>query len=291
MSPAPARGTRYEIPGSVEEALALAASGEARYLAGGTDLAVQIAEGLLRPALLVDITRIPSLQGIREEGPRLRLGSALTLEQAAHAPDLPACLVQGARAIGSPQIRNLGTLGGNVCNASPCGDTLAPLLVLEARFELRSLSGRRELSAEEFFLGPKVTALRAGELLEAVVLPAASVGGANTAFRMLGKRNGQVISQVNVAVWLRREEGSGRIQEVRLAAGSVAPVPLRLRQTEALLRGRVPEEAVLREAAALAAEEVRPISDIRAGETYRRRITAALLREALGEALGDRSET
>lgn len=282
---------RYAVPVTVDEAVSLGSRSGARYLAGGTDLAVQIAEGAVRAALLVDVTRIAALQGIRGQGAALRLGAAVTLEQVARAPGLPACLAQGARAVGSPQIRHLGTLGGNLCNASPCGDTLAPLLVLGARLQLRSRTGRREIEAERFFLGPKATALQPGELLEAVLIPGEAIDPARvaSAFRMLGKRNAQAISQVNLAVWLRPEKGSGRLEEVRLAAGSVAPVPLRLRRTEALLQGRVPEEALLAEAAALAAEEVRPISDVRAGEAYRRRITSALLRDALAEALAERS--
>lgn len=280
------QAVRYEVPRTVEEALSLAAQEQARYVAGGTDLAVQMAEGAQSPSLLVDITRLPPLQGVRREGGVIRLGAAVTLERIARSPGLPECLAQGARGVGSPQIRQLGTLGGNICNASPCGDTLAPLLVLEGRFVLRTGAAQREVSAEEFFLGPKATILQPGELLEAVLLRS---GGGASAFRMIGKRDGQAISQVNLAVWLSRERASGRIERVRLAAGSVAPVPLRLRRTEELLRGRLPEEALLREAEALAAEEVRPISDLRAGESYRRRVTGALLREAMADALG-RSE-
>ncbi len=278
----------YLVAASVEEALrrmnGLAAEGRsARYVAGGTDLAVQLAGG---PELgaLVDVSGIPELLRL-ERGPGgLRIGAAVRLEVLARRADLPACLVQGARAVGSPQIRALGTLGGNLCNASPCGDTLAPVIVLGGRLLLASAEGRREVPAEQFFTGPKATVLGSGELLVEVRFDAGALAG-RSAFRSIGQREGQAISQVNVAVWLRR--ASGRVSEIRAAAGSVAPTPVRLAAAEKLLRGRAWSAELGREAGRVAAEEVRPIDDVRAPAAYRRLLTAALLREALAEAWGE----
>jgi CO/xanthine dehydrogenase FAD-binding subunit len=278
---------QYLVAGSVEEALRLAgglmAEGRrALYLAGGTDLAVQLAGRDFQaeaPDALVDVSGIPELLRI-ESGPgALCIGAAVRLDTLARGPDLPACLVQGARAIGSPQIRALGTLGGNLCNASPCGDTLAPVIALGGRLVLASVGMRREVPAEEFFTGPKTTVLRPGELLVEVRFGAEALAG-RSAFRSIGQREGQAISQVNVAVWV----GSGRAAHIRAAAGSVAPTPVRLKAAEKVVRGRAWSEELGREAGQAAAEEVRPIDDVRAPAAYRRLATAALLREALAEA-------
>jgi carbon-monoxide dehydrogenase medium subunit len=283
---------QYRKPESIEEALfqAGSAAGEqTKYLAGGTDLVVQIAEGAVYPAMLIDITGIEALRGMERTAEGLRIGAATTiaeiLEAAGGEPDelgLPECLVQGARSIGSPQIRRLATIGGNVCNASPCGDTLAPIIVLAGTLSLRSEKGGREVPAEEFFLGPKATVLQPGEILESILIPSSHLEG-RCAFRMIGKRNGQVISQVNIAVWIN--EPGAAIEEIRIAAGSVAPIPLRLRKAEELLRGSVPDEPLLQAAQRAVQEEIRPISDVRTSEEYRRSVTAALFRDALAEAL------
>jgi CO/xanthine dehydrogenase FAD-binding subunit len=288
----------YLVAGSVEEALRLsgelAARGRRpRYVAGGTDLAVQLAGEAAatagcagptaEPAALVDVSGIPELLRLESARGGLRIGAAVKLETLARRTDLPACLAQGARAIGSPQIRALGTLGGNLCNASPCGDTLAPVIALGGRLALVSAQGRREVPAEEFFTAPKATVLRPGELLVEVRFDEEALKG-SSAFRSIGQREGQAISQVNVAVWAR--DGAGIVSAIRAAAGSVAPTPVRLKAAEQVLRGRAWSPELGREAGEAAAAEVRPIDDVRAPAAYRRLLTAALLREALGEACG-----
>jgi CO/xanthine dehydrogenase FAD-binding subunit len=281
----------YLVAGSVEEALLLAGGLAARglrprYVAGGTDLAVQLAgpeQAAEALEALVDVSGIPELLRLESEEGTLSIGAAVRLETLTRREDLPACLVQGARAVGSPQIRVLGTLGGNLCNASPCGDTLAPVIVLGGRLVLASPEGRREVPAEDFFTGPKATVLRPGELLVEVRFDAEALAG-RSAFRSIGQREGQAISQVNVAVWVR---GAGKVAEIRAAAGSVAPTPVRLKAAEKVARGRAWSEALGREAGQAAAEEVRPIDDVRAPAAYRRLATAALLREALAEACGE----
>jgi CO/xanthine dehydrogenase FAD-binding subunit len=234
----------------------------------------------------VDVSGIPELLRLESSPDGLRIGASVRLQTLARREDLPACLVQGARAIGSPQIRALGTLGGNLCNASPCGDTLAPVIVLGGRLVLASPGGRREVPAEEFFTGPKATVLRPGELLVEVRFDPRALAG-RSAFRYIGQRQGQAISQVNVAVWVR--DGHGKVEELRAAAGSVAPTPMRLKAAEKVLRGKAWSEELGRQAGQAAAEEVRPIDDVRAPAAYRRLLTAALLREALQEACGGAS--
>ncbi|OHD73707.1 MAG: hypothetical protein A2177_04730 [Spirochaetes bacterium RBG_13_68_11] len=275
----------YRVATTVEEALeALGGRDGSRPVAGGTDLAVVLADGLgAVPPLLVDVAGIPALQGVRRTADGIAIGPATTIAEIATRSDLPACLCQGARAIGSPQIRNLATIGGNVCNASPCGDTLSPLVALEAAFVLASRSGTRTVPAELFFVGPKKTVLGPGELLVEIRIASARLAG-RSAFRMIGKRNGQAISQVNAAVWLALE--GGVIREARVAVGSVAPVPLRLKGAEALLVGKTVRGLDVEPVLARAAAEIAPISDVRASLEYRRLVTGSLLRDALLEAAG-----
>jgi CO/xanthine dehydrogenase FAD-binding subunit len=261
----------------------------AKIVAGGTDLAVQIADGVLSPSALVDITGIGALREIEADGEGLSIGSAVSIASIAGSGGLPRCLRQGAGAVGSPQIRNLGTIGGNVCNASPCGDTLAPLLALDARLELRSSGGVRTIDAKDFFTGPKKTVLRAGELLTRVLIGKPFLGG-GSAFRKIGKRNGQAISQVNVAVWVKTSGRGSVIEDARVVFGSVAPTPLRLRGAEAALRGerarggRLPGEPLARALRSIE-EEIKPITDVRASVEYRRAVSGALFRDALEDAL------
>jgi CO/xanthine dehydrogenase FAD-binding subunit len=276
----------YCIAQTREDALALLRSkSKPKLIAGGTDLAVVLADNLISPDTLVDVSSIPSLVGVRISAQGISIGAATRIADIALHPRLPACLAEGARSIGSPQIRNLATIGGNICNASPCGDTLAPLIALNAVFILESGTGSRSVPADEFFLGPKKTVIRADELLVEIRIDQRHAGG-SSAFRMIGKRNGQAISQVNAAAWLERDANG--ISDVRLAIGSVAPVPLRLRRTEALLSGRALDAIdmiYMKEILAAADAEISPISDVRASVEYRRLVSGSLLRECLEEVL------
>jgi CO/xanthine dehydrogenase FAD-binding subunit len=274
----------YRVAASVEEALGMLAAGaDARPIAGGTDLSVIIADGVIAPGALIDISSIPALKGVRAPDGGLAIGAATRVADIAARADLPACLKQGASAIGSPQIRNLATIGGNICNASPCGDTLAPLICLDARFVLLSRTGRREVPAETFFLGPKKTVLRPDELLVEILIDPAHLQG-SSAFRMIGKRKGQAISQVNAALWLVIE--GGEIRDARAAVGSVAPTPLRLRSAEEHLRGKKKSKVQVNEVLDAVDREITPISDVRASLEYRRVVTAGLFRDLLAEVLG-----
>ncbi len=274
---------KYIIPESLEAACrALASADSFRALAGGTDLAVVIADTLNMPEALVDISALRELNGMDFSQEGLVIRACTRIADIAAAEKLPLCLVQGASSIGSPQIRNLGTIGGNVCNASPCGDTLAPLVCLDAKFVLVSISGKREVPAEEFFLGPKKTVLKGGELLAEIKIDKRHLSGTSS-FRMIGKRNGQVISQVNASVWLSLTGST--IEDIRAAVGSVAPVPLRLTATEAYLKGRKRGNIDFTEVGRIINTEIKPISDVRASEEYRRLVTVSLFREVLEEAL------
>ncbi|HEY9592891.1 MAG TPA: xanthine dehydrogenase family protein subunit M [Spirochaetia bacterium] len=271
----------YCVARTIEEAFGLLATkSRPKPVAGGTDLAVVLADALVAVDTLVDVAAIPSLKGIRVTPRGVAIGAATGIAEIARNDALPSCLAQGARSIGSPQIRNLATIGGNICNASPCGDTLAPLIALDAVFVLATSAGMREVPAETFFTGPKKTVIRPDELLVEIRVDAAHARGAS-AFRMIGKRNGQVISQVNVAVWM--DVVSGAVRDARAAIGSVAPVPLRLSRTETLLKGRRAADIDVDAAIAAMEAEIAPISDVRATLEYRRLVSGALFRECIDE--------
>jgi CO/xanthine dehydrogenase FAD-binding subunit len=273
----------YLVPRSLDEALSLLSGPEeARPVAGGTDLACILADSPDRPARLVDLTRLPELQGIRRSAAGIEIGACVTIGEIAASAGLPRCLVQGARAIGSIQIRNIATIGGNVCNASSCGDTLPPLLCLDAVLLLASKKARRELPASEFFLGDNRTALREGELLVGIRIAAVTLEG-RSAFRWIGKRNGQAISQVNAAVWFLIR--GDQVIEARAAAGSVAPIPIRLGTLEATFGGARLDKLPMGEIDAVVNADIRPRTSLRSTEKFKRLVSVSLIRDAIEEAL------
>jgi carbon-monoxide dehydrogenase medium subunit len=281
----------YVFAETVDRALELLSAPNAKLIAGGTDLSVQIAEKVHSPETLIDLSRISSLQGFARRDDVLVIGAMVTIASLASCPETPACLLQGAASIGSPQIRSLATIGGNICNASPCGDTLAPLIVLRARLRIVSASGQREIPAEDFFLGPKQTVLSEKEVLTEILIDNDSLGGVS-AFRMIGQREAQVISQVNLALWMDLT-AVGEIRDLRAAVGSVAPVPLRLTHLEQLLIGRRLDRLdaeLIDQAKQDIDTEIEPISDVRATEDYRRLVAGGLFEDALEGLSGQGGE-
>jgi CO/xanthine dehydrogenase FAD-binding subunit len=269
---------RYIIPHSLAEALQILGQEERCLpLAGGTDLILLLRDGTVHADCLLDISKLPELVGVHEEGGEIRIGPCTTLADLVSLPQLPAALRQGAGWIGSPQIRSLGTIGGNICNASPCGDTLCPLLVLGGRFRLRSANGEREIPAEAFFLGPKRSVLTRGELLVEICLPPQEER--RSAFQKVGGRGAQTIAQVNLAISASWK--GGVLSQPRLAVGSAAPTPIRISAVEQFLEGQRLSAEVIAHAAERTAEEIRPICDQRASDHYRRQVVQALLRDAL----------
>ncbi len=275
----------YKNPHSVKEAISWLDEGVV--IAGGTDLGVKMSDPLYRPDSLVDITGIRELSEIKTDMEGIILGACVTVDELSAREDLPDCIRMGASAIGSPQIRNIATIGGNICNASPCGDTLTPLVVLDALFVLESPEGTREMTATDFFKGPKMTALKKNEILTFIKLPKERLSG-RSGFRMIGKRNGQAISQVNAAVWTFIEDGV--LKDVRLAAGSVAPVPLRLLKTEDKIRNKKLTPGLIQELKYQIKDEIAPISDVRASLNYRQEVTESLFEEIFSEFLIRRSK-
>ncbi len=270
---------QYHRPATIEEALRLSATPNARLIAGGTDVMVRVREGSMRPAALVSLSRVFELQRV-EPGPPLVIGAGVKVADLEANQDVARSfpvLVQAARLLGSVQIRNAATIGGNRCNASPCADLAPPLLVNDARAQIQSGAGVREVPLEDFFVGPRRSVLEPGELLRAVVIDAPPSGS-----RAVFLKKGRVqmdIALGSVAVLLA-VDGS-RCARARVAAGSLGPRPMRLREVERVLEKSELDDGTIARAREAAEAEVRPISDVRASADYRRHLAGALLERAV----------
>lgn len=271
-------------PRSAHEALRLLAETPgALPLAGGTDLMVSWNAGALAGRTFVDLTRLTAWSRVRSTKGALVVGSLATHAALVRHPTVRArfpLLAAAAATVGGPQIQNRGTLGGNIANASPAGDTFPPLLVYDASLRVVSSAGARELPLAAVFAGPKRTMLAPGEVIESVVLPFERKA-TRELFRKVGTRAAQAISKTVVSgrLWLRRD---GTVDELRFALGSMAPTARRLPTVEAYVRGKRPTDAVIREACLRVADDVAPIDDVRSTADYRlavsRNLLASLLR-------------
>jgi CO/xanthine dehydrogenase FAD-binding subunit len=274
------------VPGTLDDALAALADDPSRtVLAGGTDLMVDLNYGRLRPAGVVSLRRVPELRGWHVEGDEVVLGAATTyteLLDPALARVVPA-LAAASRTVGSPQIRNTGTIGGNLGTASPAGDTLPVLFAVDAHVELASASGRRTLPVAKLVLGPKRTALAPGELVTAVRLP---VAAGPQEFLKVGVRNAMVIAIASCALVVDLER-----RTIGCALGSVGPVPVRDAAAEAWVTTRIDwdgrrlsHQSVSDGFGRRMAAASTPIDDHRSPAGYRRHAVEVLVRRAMERA-------
>ena len=256
----------------------------ATLIAGGTDLMVKMRAGSVHPRLLVDISRVDALREISTRPSGLTIGSAALVAEILAAPAVSTnypLLTSVLRSLGSTQIRNRATLGGNLANASPAADSALALLAYDARVTLARAGTERSLPLHEFFLGPGRTALRPGEYIRSVDLPTPRTDW-DVFFHKVGRRRALTIAITSVAGLIALR---GRaVVDVRLTAGSVAPTPIRLRAVEDLVRGRELDEEHIAAAHAAALREVSPIDDVRATALYRRTVTADLVARFLHTA-------
>ena len=280
-----------ESPTRLEAAYALLADGDGapwRPLAGGTDLMVQLAGEIGDPpARLLDIWALDDLRGIDVAGDRLVIGALTTYTELrrsqAVAQQAPA-LAEASATIGAAQIQNRGTIGGNIVNASPAGDTLPVLLALDAEFVLGSAAGERTVRAAEFWPSYRTTARRDDELLLRIHIPL--VAERQARFRKVGTRRAQAISKVVLALAWSSPSADAPWTDVRLALGSVAATTIRAEATEAVLEGSRPSRETADAAVAALSAELHPIDDVRSTADYRRLVAGRVLHRLLRDAGG-----
>ncbi len=279
----------YHFPQSVEEAVGLLQryGNQARIIAGGTDLLLRLEAEGFHPSALVDITRIPALKRLEMREGQMVIGSAVTYSELLDFPPLAEhvpFLARAIRTIGGVQVRNVATLVGNITNASPAGDTLPCLYVLQAEVHILGPQGARSLPIEQFILGVRRTALAPAELVTHVTFPL-PLQGWRGAFEKLGLRRAMAIAIVSAAVMLK--EVGGRVAEARCALGAVAPTVIRAPDLETYLVGQALDDRVIEQAGRYAAQAAHPIDDVRGSARYRREAAAALVRRALRRLRSD----
>lgn len=277
--------SEFFAPRTVEEAAGILRERgpAARVLAGGTDVMVRIRRGLMPPSCkaLVSLHRIAGMRGCRREEGEVAIGAATTASDLIRDPVVAGCapiLGEVADRLASPQIRNVATIGGNLANASPAGDLINPLLLLDAELVLVSAEGTRRVPAEEFFTGPGQTVMRPEEIIVEIRFGVPPPG---RIFRFMkaGTRPAMECSVVTAGLAFTPREDL--LTDVRVAFGSSAPIPLRGRKTEAVLEGQPASRELSARAARAAEEEVSPISDVRGSECYRRALAGVFLRRML----------
>ena len=274
----------YECPRTIEEAVTAMRGGEARALAGGTDLIPQLREGRRRAGRVVDLKRIPELIEISvlPDG-GIAIGAAANATAVSRHAGVAsgyAAVAQSACLIGGVQVQNRASLGGNICNAAPSADAVPALMCCGARAVVAGAGGRRELPVQALFKGPGKTSLEPGEILVTILLPPAMPRSAAKYLRFTPRRE-MDIAVAGAGTWLRLD-AHGAIAEARIVLASVGPTPMHAPAAEGKLVGERPTRALLEEAGRLAATDARPISDTRGSADYRRSLVTVLTARALG---------
>jgi len=255
-----------------------------KVIAGGTDLVMDLRIGRYKPRNIVDISNIRELDYIVDEGDKIRIGALTKLQEILESPIVKTkapVLAEAIYQMASWQIRNIATIGGNLCNASPAADTAPPLMVLEAQLKLASKTGTRTVPITEFFLGPRKTVLKKNELLTEIIIPYEKDVG--TSMIKLGRRNSFTLSVVAVAALVKVEDN--KFKDVRVALNSVAPTPVRAKSVEKSLIGKEVTLENIEEAAKLVVNDISPISDVRASAEYRKEMSIILTRDSLIKSL------
>jgi CO/xanthine dehydrogenase FAD-binding subunit len=282
----------YKIiqPSSLAEALdTIRAPQElpAQPLAGGTDLYVYLNAGTLPSCIFLDLSRLDELRQIIIKEGSLEIGalaSFTAIQQHETIRREFPMLQEAGRVVGAVQIQNRATLGGNIANGSPAGDSLPVLLAYDAIVQVISKAGQRQIPFSEFYTGYRRSQMRSDELIEKILLPRRAIGGAaHQEFRKIGTRRAQAISKVVAAFWLQR--ANGKVKDCRIAYGSVAPTPIRLRAVEAALNGQALNTAAVDNALAALRSAITPIDDVRSTAFYRQQISENILRKFLDEVM------
>ncbi|OGP91333.1 MAG: hypothetical protein A2157_09940 [Deltaproteobacteria bacterium RBG_16_47_11] len=276
----------YFAPKNVEEVLFLLSEykGKAKVLAGGTDLLIRIKERKATPAYIIGLAEVPGLDFIKAGDDRgLRLGALATHQSIVDSTLFRgkyALLATACRKIGTPQIRNMGTIGGNLCNAGPSTDSAPPLLTLGTMLKLTSISGQREVPLDEFFVAPFQTVMREDELLTEIVVPPLPRRSGGS-YHWLTKITAIDETLVGVAALVILDGSGKEIQDARIALCSVAPTPMRAKKAEEVLKGKKVTEMLIDKAAEIVGSETRP----RSMADYRKRMSLVLARRTIKEAI------
>ncbi len=279
----------YSLPASVKEALEIlkANTGKARIIAGGTDLIIDLKEGAKQVECLVDISRLKGLTSIERDGDIIKVGAMVTHSQVATSElirERAPMLAEAASLLGSPQIRNRGTLAGNVINAQPAADTAIPLVALEAQAEIVGPNGSRRVPIEKLYHGLGVSQVDSTREIVTAIYFEGLRDNQGSAFVRLAQRKALALPMLNVAVIATVQDGC--FQDVRIAIAPVAPIPFRSRKAEAALRGKNASLEAIEAAAEIAEEEAQPRdSALRGSAEYRKEMVRVLVRRAIEQAV------
>jgi len=273
----------YLKPVSLKEACVLRAehAGVSQLLLGGTDLIVEMDQGLLSPDFLIDLREIGDLRGIRVEKDDIVIGAAVTFTELIKSKtitDQCQALIEASKLVASVGVRNVATLAGNICHAVPSAEGAAPLLVRDAELTAVSTKGERRISIHDFFTGPRKTALKAEEIVTAIHIPRNSLKSGEN-YQKLGRYRGEDLAQVGVAVAVDEK------YRYKIAYAAVGPVPLRITKAEEILQGGPPGEKSLPAAVEAVKKAVSPITDIRASKEYRLYMCGIMLEKAVNTAV------
>jgi carbon-monoxide dehydrogenase medium subunit len=272
---------RYQSPRSIAEAVALLREGDARVLAGGTDLLVQMRTGRVRPTSLVDLKRVPEATALELDDRGLRLGAAVCSAAIQEHPEVAALwpgLAEAVALIGSRQIQGRASVGGNLCNGSPAADTVPALIAVSAACEIAGPGGQRTLPVEQFVVAPGKTALRPGEILVGLRIPRPAARTADAYLRFIPRSEMDIaVVGAGVSVTL---DASGRCTQARIALGAVAPTPLLVTSAAQAIVGSALDDAALARLAAAASAACQPIDDKRGTAEFRRKVAGVLARRA-----------
>lgn len=280
------RRFEFQAPSSLKDTLDILEKmrGDVKILVGGTDLILQMKQGQLRPSLVVDVKGIPQLNNLEwSERGGLHIGAAVPLSKLLTFAALSEkfnVLAQACSLIGSMQIKNRATIGGNICNAAPSADSVPPLLCLGAKAILASSNGTRTIPLQDFFTAPGKTIMGNNELLVEIDVPTPRTRSAGCYLRHT-TREEMDIAVASVASFLTLSPQNNKLNEVRIALGAVAPTPIRAHHAEAVMVDKPITQDIIEEAAEKAAEEADPISDIRGSVEYRRELVKVLTRRSL----------
>jgi len=278
---------QFFAPQKIEEALEILSryEKEIKVIAGGTDLLVQYYDRLYEISNWLDLKNIIELKEIKIHQNQMEIGAMVTHAQLEKSEDIKKyfpVLNQAAADIGSPQIRNRGTIGGNIVNASPAGDLLSPLMAYDAQFKLLSLQKEALISAEEFFIGPKKTLLEPAQLLIQIILPLPSERTYGSWIK-IGKRKALIIATITLALVVEMAEDNKTVKDVRTCLGSVAPTPIEIKEIREKMIGKKFNQLDFNQLGQIVEDKISPIDDIRGTREYRKDVAKNIMINALEE--------